>query len=527
MTKRIAIILIMCCPVLAIGQNSVFNCHSYQPYDKFLYKQDTRFHTAIKPYDLQDVNKFVCIDSLYEKHSKNKILDYILNKDLISYHSKDFNFTINPTFNFELSRHNGENDDKTGWINDRGIFVKGNITDKVHFYTAFHEIQSQFFDYRRDIINSQGLRVSGIGGAKYLGDEKKTLDYSYVEGYAAYIPNKFFSFQLGHGKHFFGDGYRSLLLSDNASNYPYFKATFNYKNIRYTSIWAQQYYVPSGHQIFVRYSAKWNMIHYLDWSATKWLSLGLFEAIVTGNDSLNTHTFDVHYINPLPWFPQEHNGYKDNCIIGFNAKIVPYNNHCFYTQFILNTNNFKCKELFNGDGYWGNRYGFQIGYKTFNIANIQHLDFQTEINYVRPYTYTHQTKSESYSHARQALAHPCGANFVESISFLRYNWKRIFVETKFEYLVYGADTTNAYFGHNIEKQSTTIANEYNATTLQGNKTTTTFADISLSYLINPKYNMMFSLGTSFRNTKTETTEAKQCLLFVGFRTCLSNFYYDY
>ena len=39
----------------------------------------------------------------------------------------------------------------------------------------------------------------------------------------AYRPNKIFTFLGGYGKNFFGEGYRSLLLSDNASNYPFLK----------------------------------------------------------------------------------------------------------------------------------------------------------------------------------------------------------------------------------------------------------------------------------------------------------------
>ena len=63
--------------------------------------------------------------------------------------------------------------------------------------------------------------------------------YSFIDytGYVSYSPNnnKIFNFQVGRDKHFIGDGYRSLLLSDNAPAYPFFKIN--------TNIWRLQYNV--------------------------------------------------------------------------------------------------------------------------------------------------------------------------------------------------------------------------------------------------------------------------------------------
>ena len=56
-------------------------------------------------------------------------------------------------------------------------------------------------------------------------------DYSSVSAYISYSPWSFLNIQAGHGKHFIGNGYRSLLLSDNAFNYPYLKLLFNYLNL--------------------------------------------------------------------------------------------------------------------------------------------------------------------------------------------------------------------------------------------------------------------------------------------------------
>lgn len=59
-----------------------------------------------------------------------------------------------------------------------------------------------------------------------------------ASGYVSYSSNKHFNFQVGHGKHFVGDGYRSLLLSDNALNYPYARITSTFGKLQYTNLYA-------------------------------------------------------------------------------------------------------------------------------------------------------------------------------------------------------------------------------------------------------------------------------------------------
>ena len=48
-------------------------------------------------------------------------------------------------------------------------------------------------------------------------------DFPMAEANLSVTPNKFFNLNLGYGRNFIGDGYRSLLMSDGASPYPFFK----------------------------------------------------------------------------------------------------------------------------------------------------------------------------------------------------------------------------------------------------------------------------------------------------------------
>ena len=72
--------------------NSIYQNASFQPYDRYLYNADNRFHTSVKPYDMGEVWQIVNIDSLYTKDCKNKYVKHLLNNDIIRYRSKDFNF---------------------------------------------------------------------------------------------------------------------------------------------------------------------------------------------------------------------------------------------------------------------------------------------------------------------------------------------------------------------------------------------------------------------------------------------------
>ncbi|MBR4115278.1 MAG: hypothetical protein IKK40_04640 [Bacteroidales bacterium] len=510
--------------------NSVHQNASFQPYDRYLYNSENRFHTSVKPYDMTEVNKIVNIDTLYVKECKNKYVNHFLNNDWVRFRSNVFNFNINPTFNFELSQHNGDNNEDLGWINDRGVFVNGNITDKVYFYSAFHEIQSNFTDYRRDRIKELGHNtIPGISRGKAFG-ENGGLDYAYAEGFVSYIPNDYFRFQLGHGKNFIGDGYRSLILSDNAQNYPYFKITTNVWHLKYVMMWSQQYYLDKGHLGNTRYPKKWNVMHYLDWSVTKWLNIAFFETINWGDDTLGTHRgFEFNYINPCIFLrPVEFSiGSPDNCLMGLTGKLTLWKNHVFYGQAILDE--FKFSEFKKHSGWWGSKYGLQVGYKTFDIAGVKNLDFQTEFNYVRPFIYSHFTYSQNYAHAGQPLAHPRGSNFYESVSFLRYSWKRFFVDARYLYMVYGADTTGTNYGGDIFKLYQTRTQEYdNKIGVGADKNVITYKDFTVSYMLNPKSNMTISLGVTNRTQKCDVHDDKnQWMYFVGFRTNLNNFYYDF
>ncbi|HPY82365.1 MAG: hypothetical protein M0R02_02190 [Bacteroidales bacterium] len=508
------------------AQNSNYQNHSYRPYDKYVYNSEHRFHTSIKPYNVRDISKIVSIDTLFVTNPKNAILNYATNQNYVQYHSPDFNFTINPAGNFETSRQFG--DTVQGWINSRGFTIDADVRNKIFVHTSFYEIQSNFKDYRYDRIKELGRNtIPGQSRGKRFKEDG--LDYAFANAYISYVPSDIFDFQFGHGKHFLGDGYRSILLSDNAHNYPYFKITTDVWNIKYINMWSQHMYIDNPHLPNTRFPIKWNVMHYLDWSVTDWLNVGLFETIIWSNEDTlgNYRGFDFNYLNPVIFLrPVEFQlGSPDNVIMGVSGKITLFKNHVFYGQIAIDE--FKLAEIKARNGWWGNKYAIQMGYKTFDLG-VKNLDVQSEINLVRPFMYSHFLESQNYGHALQPLAHPRGSNFYESVSFVRYNINRWFFEAKFQYLVYGQDSAGTNYGNDIFKLYQIRTLEYgNSLAEHAIQNTVIYKDFSVSYLINPKNAMNITAGVTHRTQNSDILNKNQFMYYVAFRTTLHNYYYDF
>ncbi|MFO7869042.1 MAG: hypothetical protein R6U95_07070 [Bacteroidales bacterium] len=527
--QKIVFVLCMLCSAILFAQNSHFRNHSYRPYDRYVYTSDSSFHTAIKPYNLAEVSQIVSLDTLYNKPLNSRFFNHIWNNNIFEYTAPadKFHFTINPAGNFETSREFG--DTTQGWINSRGIVVEADIHNKIFLFTSFYEIQSKFRDYRYDRIREIGKNtIPGKSRAKSFKEDG--FDYAFADAYITYVPSETFSFELGHGKHFIGDGYRSILLSDNAHSYPYFKVTTDIWNIKYTNMWSQRMYVDEPHLPNSRYPAKWNVMHYLDWAVTDWLQIGFFETIIWANkDTLGNHRgFEFNYINPVIFLrPVEFQiGSPDNVMMGLTGKLRLWKSHILYGQLLIDE--FKIEEMRARNGYWGNKYAIQAGYKTYDIAGISHVDFQTEVNYVRPFMYSHFLESQQYGHALQPLAHPAGANFYESVSFLSYEYKRWFFRAKYQYLVSGQDTAGTNYGNDIFKLYQTRSAEYGNTIADlAIQKVVTYKNLEVSYMINPHNNMNVTLGLTQRKEYIQSNTDNEWMYYVAFRTTLNNFYYDF
>ena len=178
------------------------------------------------------------------------------------------------------------------------------------------------------------------------------------------------------------------------------------------------------------------------------------------NHAPGSRGFDVNYLNPITLLrPLEFSiNSPDNVLLGINTKYA-FKRSYMYGQVVLDE--FSISELLNDNDWWANKIGYQVGYKIFNPFNINRLTFQTEYNYVRPYTYAHHNPQQNYAHYNQPLAHPLGANFSEFLIMLNYKWKRVEIDAKIMYAKSGADFVGdtISYGSNVYFSTGNYANE--------------------------------------------------------------------
>ena len=212
--------------------NIPFTHELYNGFNYYMNQSDNS-HTAVKPYVYNEVSKFVDLDAQKNDLIKPKSTWFgkkLLNEHMALVKGKDFWITLDPMVDLQVGK---DNDGLNTYNNTRAINISGAIGKNLSFSTSFYESQGRFAKYYNDYANSirpvggNPAIIPGRGIAKEFGTNG--YDYPVAEAYVSYSPSKYFNFQFGNGKNFIGDGYRSLVLSDAATPYPYFKiSTIHY-----------------------------------------------------------------------------------------------------------------------------------------------------------------------------------------------------------------------------------------------------------------------------------------------------------
>ena len=530
------------------------------------YSSQYLFHTAMRGWSESSFKNIVNLDSInnlyrFNINRKGKFSNYILNSifndDFIRVKGDDYYVAINPVIDFEV----GSDGARTTWVNTRGAEIKGTICDNFAFYTNIRENQAVFPEYIDEYCNTYRV-VPGQGHANRF--KKNGRDFTNAAAYLAYRPAKWLNATLGYGKNFIGDGYRSMMLSDNAANYPYFKVTADFCRIQYTCLYAQ---MTDRNKVLAdnTYARKWAVIHYLDFAVTKRLNIGFFDAVmasaqthqqVMANDSTYTtidmkRGFDFQYINPIIFLrsAEYYAGTSaDNALLGLNISYILGKHTTVYGQFVLDE--MTVKRFIAFKGYYGNKQSYQIGVKSYDCFGVKNLFLQLEGNIVRPYMYSHTPQGtentvgeDNYAHYNEPLAHPWGGNFWEAVFRAQYNWKRLHFKYKLNYGQYGDDwdvenNVWANYGHNVyndyntaiplnldENGNDTYDGHY---LLTGRKTTVVMNDFIVSYLVNPAYNMNVFVEVTQRHFEAEKFLIQDNLIVsFGIRTTLDRKYYDF
>jgi len=476
--------------------------------NSFIYKEDLRFF--YEPFAIASDDTESLKPSSLARHywsylsyfarskntqfSKNKWLQKLTDHEAIQFLDTDYSIQVYPVIDFSTGKSNQKN--HALQQNTRGVWVSG-TTGKFGFSTIFAENQSflpSFLDSFKEVSGT----LPGQGPVKNF--KSGGYDYTYATGELAYRAAHNVRFAFGNDRQFIGDGYRSLILSDFCSPYPYFKADWKMGPIQYRYQLAQMQdrTVPSSVKPL---PTKYLAFHYLDWNITSKWKLGVYDAIMWARISPFNGTnrgMDWNYLNPFVFFrPLEYNNRSiDNAFIALNSSYLLKSNLQVYGQLFLDE--FKLSEWRKRSKSWTQKYGVQWGIKGHkNFKNYQNVFALVEYNTVRPYTYSHQYPVQNYSHANAPLAHPLGANFKEILGNLQYSRERLQVMVWVSNSIRGNDTSMISYGGNIFKSYLLRAGDQNQTITQGNPQSTLHLRASIGYLINRGNNLRleFSYGT--------------------------------
>jgi hypothetical protein len=440
--------------------------------------------------------------------------------------SDNFSLTIDPLFNFQIGRDFNDSLNEKIYTNTRGVLAQGDIGAKFSFATSFYENQSTFQQYI-DTFNRQYLVVPGQGRWKKF--KLNGYDYAMANGYVSYSPCKITNIQMGHGKHFVGDGYRSLLLSDNAFNYPYLRITNAWKNISYTNLYTVFMNLTAGgvstpvgtERLFQKKAGSFQMLNI---AIAKKIQLGFFQGLIwQASDSLNRQKLNFNYFNPIIFSNALIYGLNKpiNVLVGATLKASFRKNH-LYAQFVADD--------FGAKNTLRNKVGYQLGLKFFDLLKIPNLHLQAEYNKVRPFTYAYKKVEQNYSQYNQSLAHPLGANFSEIVLFLNYRVADFFAEIRYSSAQIGKDSAGTHFGNNIFNSDNNASDGIAANTYnfgRGTATQIDFINAHIGYLVNPSTNFNIVAGISIRTQKQGKELNQTPFFYVGIRTSLTNIYYDF
>ncbi len=405
------------------AQNLIFPQRNYQihQFEKAIVTTDSIVHTSIQPQTtfLSGVDRNDLESLLHLKQRKTWIGRKLFSENLIQQKHEDLFLTLDPLYNLQLGR-----DEFTGenlFQNTRGVIVNGEINKKLQFFTTFYENQGVFPAYLSNFIQVNNV-FPGNGRVKTFGPTG--YDFAMASGMISFNAFDWLNIQFGNHKNFIGNGYRSLLLSDNSFNYPHLKLIAKSKNNKwvYQSIYASLINLQrllattSSEPQFQRKAATF---HYLSFKPNSKFSVGLFEGIIwqRRNDE-GSIPFNWNFVNPIWGFNSAFTGFdrhQTNNTLGLNFAYIPVKPVELYGQAL-----FAELDL--------DKIAWQAGFKYFDAFTLKNFTIQGEININEGMNYQIEKNLYlSYFHYNQPLGFTIEEFGAELLGVIKYNFKGVYV----------------------------------------------------------------------------------------------------
>ncbi len=461
--------------------NASLNQRFSQSLERELAITDTLVHSSFKPILQRDIKKLSNQTALTPNleikkvDSRSFLARKLFFEHLVQLESDDIYLTIDPIFYFEYGKEE-ESDRSNYFKNTRGFAANLSIGEKVSIYTSFRENQATLPSYLDERTRNSGV---AYGQGRYKAFKEDGFDFAMSSAYISYSPTKNINLQFGHGKHFIGQGHRSLLLSDLSFNSPYlrintewFKSKLSYQNL-YTSFQSLERLDSdaASEELFQRQRG---VFHFLEFKPNAKFSIGLFESAIsiakdsTGNiKTPGAYWVPIIFLNSLTNKADEAYG-----LLGVNTEIRVIKKWLVYGQLAIN-------QSFEGD------LAFQIGSKFFPSKHwMVQLEYNSQSNF----------SNLNYTHYNESLSSPLVFGTDEYIAKAQFSKGRWIPSASFHY-----------------QSDVEIL----------------FSNAVLSFLINPSYNFTFDAGVQIRNSNIDNNGINSTFFFIGLRTNLQNLYFDY
>ncbi len=446
------------------------------------------------------------------------ITEKLFKKHLVNVEDGGFRLTLDPVFQFEVGQERREDSEfsntQTMSHNGRGFRLAAELGPTVSFQSSFYENQAVLPGYLYTFAQSQSV-VPGQGRIKRFNS--RGLDFAWVTGNVSWTPRPWINAQIGQGRHFVGNGYRSMLLSDNTSPYPYvkFSALTNNKRFQYTAIFAKLQLVGEGNRLPTGEAGEslfwWKRATFLQLSANFGpLQLGLFEGTLwqaIGPDGVLP--FNALQLNPVIGLNTAVNGFEGNNtqLAGLDAKYKLTDKMFAYGQYALANPK-------------RDRHAWQVGMQWFDVFR-RDLHLLAEFNQATPYTYTRSDARMSWTHDNQPLASPRGTGFSEALV-------RMDVGLGKHYWLQGELSVERHRSppNPSAPAETDLFGTYVPVSRNGLDMQTVNAGINASLRMNQMTNMQLTLGWTMRDVQPSPVSNTSGYFYLSFHTGLFNRYYD-
>ncbi len=488
-------VLLCCFFQVAWGQYAPILTQSYLVdgrRDAFLQAQNPNNHDAFRIFkvekSLHDAWRRFDQTTSNRREHKSWFMRKLRNEALVNYNNDGVFIGFDPLIHQQWSS-SSDKPDELLYLNMRGAQIYGSFGKRVSFRSSVLENQVALPDYITATIRDRGS-LPGQGRTKSTDG---VFDFAVASGSVFIEARQGTSIAFGNDKHFYGNGYRSMLSSDNAFNQLYLSGSqqlFGGK-VRYDLRWSQLFdndRIASSLNNEAAIIRKGATFHVLSVKPAQWLEFGLVEGGIwqryeAGYGSL---PFDYNMVNPIIFSNSVVKSNDDQVTMfqGLNVNIQPDASLSVYGQFMR-------------IAYSEDAFASQVGAVKHNLF-VEGLTLQAEFNQIQRSVVTQAGFDEvDLTHQGQPLMHAWGEDFTEFLVRLNYRWRDVWVDLKY---------------HQGERD------------LSAARYTQSIVDCKVGYLFNPHAN--FSVYSGYLSRKIEGLDEVSWVTF-GFVTSIENLYYDF